>query len=217
MGRVRILGWLRKRGVTFPNAPKNATLIQAFVSHSDFNPEWIKGANLTTRKGQNRFLKSLGKLSDAPREDSHSTVARINGRFQRVVWKDGKTLSIKPIYPKKKPRKVLQVTEGLPKIKIPKTEERHKRFITKSGDAFFDSDEWKALRYRVLLHYGRKCMCCGATPSDGKKMHVDHIKPRSKFPELALDFYNLQVLCEDCNLGKSAKDQTDFRGLTVVS
>lgn len=55
-------------------------------------------------------------------------------------------------------------------------------------------------------------MCCGANPSDGVKMHVDHIKPRSKFPELALVLDNLQILCEDCNLGKSNKDETDWRG-----
>ena len=42
-------------------------------------------------------------------------------------------------------------------------------------------------------------------------MHVDHIKPRSKFPDLELEFDNLQILCKACNLGKSNKDQTDFR------
>src|SRR5262249_39926358 len=39
----------------------------------------------------------------------------------------------------------------------------------------------------------------------------DHIKPRSKFPELELELGNLQVLCADCNLGKRAWDQTDWR------
>ncbi|MFC6439812.1 HNH endonuclease [Bowmanella sp. JS7-9] len=33
-------------------------------------------------------------------------------------------------------------------------------------------------------------------------LHVDHVKPRAKFPELALDINNLQILCETCNLGK---------------
>ena len=77
----------------------------------------------------------------------------------------------------------------------------------KSED-FYASREWKQLRYRVLIKYGRKCMCCGST--DGA-MHVDHIKPRSKYPHLALVFGNLQVLCEDCNMGKGAWDSTDFR------
>jgi 5-methylcytosine-specific restriction endonuclease McrA len=40
---------------------------------------------------------------------------------------------------------------------------------------------------------------------------VDHIKPRSRFPELALDPENVQVLCDSCNRGKSCDDYTDFR------
>ena len=40
---------------------------------------------------------------------------------------------------------------------------------------------------------------------------VDHIKPRSRFPGLELDPDNLQILCSDCNMGKSNDDCTDFR------
>lgn len=76
---------------------------------------------------------------------------------------------------------------------------------------FYESDEWRALRYQALKVYGRKCSVCGATPESGKIMHVDHIKPRSRFPELALLLENLQVLCEDCNIGKSNKDTIKWR------
>jgi 5-methylcytosine-specific restriction endonuclease McrA len=40
---------------------------------------------------------------------------------------------------------------------------------------------------------------------------VDHIKPRSTHPKLALAFDNLQLLCEDCNIGKSNKCDIDWR------
>lgn len=82
--------------------------------------------------------------------------------------------------------------------------------ITKS---FYESDEWRALRYEALKTYGRKCMVCGSVPHPENKVriHVDHIKPISKFPELKLSFDNLQILCEDCNLGKSNKDCIDYR------
>lgn len=76
------------------------------------------------------------------------------------------------------------------------------------GDEFLDSREWQEMRYRVLVQYGRKCMACGTTRGE---MHVDHIKPRSKYPELALEFTNLQVLCRGCNKGKGAWDETDWR------
>jgi 5-methylcytosine-specific restriction endonuclease McrA len=52
----------------------------------------------------------------------------------------------------------------------------------------------------------------GATAeTSGSVMHVDHIKPRWKYPELSLSFENLQVLCKDCNLGKGGWDETDWR------
>jgi 5-methylcytosine-specific restriction endonuclease McrA len=76
---------------------------------------------------------------------------------------------------------------------------------------FYMSDEWRALRYQVLKKFGATCQCCGATPKTGRQVHVDHIKPRSKYPELELEFSNLQVLCEDCNLGKLHLDETDWR------
>jgi 5-methylcytosine-specific restriction endonuclease McrA len=75
-------------------------------------------------------------------------------------------------------------------------------------NAFYSSEAWLRLRYRALTEYGRICMCCRKATG---QMHVDHIKPRSKHPELQLRFDNLQVLCRDCNLGKSNLDQTDFR------
>mgnify|MGYP003115653758 CR=1 FL=1 len=80
-----------------------------------------------------------------------------------------------------------------------------------AGKDFYSSAPWRQLRYRVLAAKERRCVCCGATPQTGAQMHVDHIKPRSTHPELALDASNLQVLCKECNLGKMNFDDTDFR------
>ena len=54
-------------------------------------------------------------------------------------------------------------------------------------------------------------MCCGKTPFDGVLMNVDHIKPRKTHPQLALEFDNLQVLCNICNKDKGNKHTTDYR------
>jgi 5-methylcytosine-specific restriction endonuclease McrA len=75
-------------------------------------------------------------------------------------------------------------------------------------DAFYNTREWLEVRYKTLVKYGKVCQCCGASAGI---LHVDHIKPRSKFPSLELDIDNLQVLCEACNIGKSNKDVTDWR------
>lgn len=82
--------------------------------------------------------------------------------------------------------------------------------------AFLESWEWTTLRYKVLQKFGPRCMCCGATRETGAVLHVDHIKPRSKFPELALDINNLQVLCATCNKGKGNWDETDFRDIETT-
>lgn len=76
---------------------------------------------------------------------------------------------------------------------------------------FLYSRAWREVRYRALVRSDGCCECCGRSRQNGIILHVDHIKPRSKYPGLALALSNLQVLCEDCNLGKSAWDETDWR------
>lgn len=85
------------------------------------------------------------------------------------------------------------------------------RYINPNTDAFLESYEWRRVRMEALKRDGARCQCCGATPQDGLRMHVDHIKPRKMFPTLALDLDNLQVLCEICNHGKGNWDTTDWR------
>lgn len=76
---------------------------------------------------------------------------------------------------------------------------------------FYNSPAWLRVRYVALKRARGSCECCGARPSHGDPLHVDHIKPRSKRPDLALDPSNLQVLCRPCNLGKGNRDATDWR------
>ena len=98
-----------------------------------------------------------------------------------------------------------------PKIK---TILRKKKNNYKSRQEFYMSEEWRSLRYNILKKYkGRCCLCGRSYQKNGVVIHVDHIKPRSKYPELELDENNLQLLCEDCNLGKSNKDSIDWRPL----
>lgn len=76
---------------------------------------------------------------------------------------------------------------------------------------FFNSREWLSIRYEAFAKCGSSCLVCGRNRKHGITLHIDHIKPRSKYPELALDPNNLQVLCKDCNIGKSNKDEIDWR------
>lgn len=81
----------------------------------------------------------------------------------------------------------------------------------RKGEGFYNSPQWQDLRYRALKLHGGRCQCCGARPTRDNPLHVDHIKPRSKYPALELSLENLQVLCKSCNLGKRAWDETDWR------
>lgn len=86
-----------------------------------------------------------------------------------------------------------------------------KKKAIESGD-FYSTEEWRRLRYRVLRKSDGRCTLCGRSkPEHGVTLHVDHIKPRVHWPELAMVETNLQVLCADCNLGKGATDQRDWR------
>lgn len=84
-------------------------------------------------------------------------------------------------------------------------------------DEFYGSWEWRTLRMEVLKEHGRRCMCCGAAPGmetvGGKPIRicVDHIQPLSKRWDLRLVRSNLQVLCDECNQGKGAWDESDYR------
>jgi 5-methylcytosine-specific restriction endonuclease McrA len=76
------------------------------------------------------------------------------------------------------------------------------------GADFYKTREWRELRYKVLVRYGKVCQCCGQKEG---YIHVDHILPRSLHPDKELMENNLQVLCEACNIGKTNRDQTDWR------
>ena len=66
--------------------------------------------------------------------------------------------------------------------------------------AFERSPEWRALsaEARRLQPWCTKCLAVD-------QLQADHIKPKSRFPHLALDPANIQVLCWPCNRTKAAR------------
>jgi 5-methylcytosine-specific restriction endonuclease McrA len=67
---------------------------------------------------------------------------------------------------------------------------------------FYTSKEWAVLRYDTLERFNRRCLVCGATPDDGKRIVADHIRPVRYYWHLRLDPNNIQCLCCTCNRGK---------------
>ena len=72
---------------------------------------------------------------------------------------------------------------------------------------------WKELKKRVFETYGKVCLCCGST----EHIAVDHIKPYSRFPELCIEFDNLQPLCISCNGRKGNRIIVDYRNKVLIS
>jgi len=85
-------------------------------------------------------------------------------------------------------------------------------FSTKNSRRFIGSMSWRNLRYELLKESNRTCCVCGRTRERHNiALQVDHIIPKSVDWSKRLDKNNLQVLCEDCNIGKGNKDSIDWR------
>ena len=129
-----------------------------------------------------------------------------NGLMKEFADKNGKNIS-KKIIPFA--FKDLNKKSNGKKIYAVKTESQES--YREMAQKFYRSGEWRALRYEILKENKGKCSLCGRGAKDGVIIHVDHIIPLSKDWSRRLDKNNLQVLCDDCNLGKSNKDSTDWR------
>lgn len=66
------------------------------------------------------------------------------------------------------------------------------------------------LRLEVLKRDKFKCIFCGRSPAtdNGVILHIDHVMPFSKGGKTEL--HNLQVLCLECNIGKSNSRSPDL-------
>jgi 5-methylcytosine-specific restriction endonuclease McrA len=105
-----------------------------------------------------------------------------------------------------------KLVKGMPAGPQPAKEPKAPRAKPQAkGKSFYSTIEWKRVRYDALKRSAGRCECCGMSPADGIVLNVDHIKPLHRYPELALELSNLQVLCSSCNWGKGGRDTTDWR------
>ena len=80
---------------------------------------------------------------------------------------------------------------------------------TKTRDPFYASKAWYRIRQKVLTRDKYRCQNCQAYVRGKGLARVDHIIPRTKAPQLAVDPQNLRTLCVPCD---NARHQQDRHG-----
>jgi hypothetical protein len=90
-------------------------------------------------------------------------------------------------------------------LRIQELAEERKRKI-EEAQSFYSSPEWLKLREQVIREEGRVCAQCGRHIKNDNDVTVDHIRPRTKYPHLALSRENLRVLCRRCNSRKKDRE-----------
>ncbi len=141
-------------------------------------------------------LAKIGPLKSIPWSDLAARICKVNG------WPEPKN--------KKEMHDLFFRFSKTGIYRLPKDPSEPKKPLW-TEHPFYGSEAWQRVRYQALKKSDGRCCLCGRSRADGVRLHVDHIKPKSLFPDLALDLNNLQVLCADCNLGKTNKDSTDWR------
>ena len=91
------------------------------------------------------------------------------------------------------------------RLRLLELAEERKRKIEEAKQ-FYSSPEWTMLRKQVIKEKGKICTECGRKIKHNYDITVDHIKPRSKYPELSLSINNLCVMCRSCNAKKGDKE-----------
>lgn len=71
-----------------------------------------------------------------------------------------------------------------------------KEGATRVAQLFYTSSEWKELRTKVFVRDNYTCQDCNQR---GGKLEANHIKPRSRFPDLKLVESNIETLCKSCH------------------
>lgn len=203
--------WLKRAGF-WPERSRTSVLndglvMEALVKHT--------GRNGWDRAQVDEFVDALVEKDSSLRTGSMKREAKAAiGEVQAVPVPMPSARELLKVQRKmmKKKRENVQAQRTLLQIVAPVALPKHDAaYNVDDYHLFMRSEAWRGLRYLALRIYGNKCKACGRGAEDNIKIHVDHIRPCSLDWSRRLDLLNLQVLCEDCNLGKSNLFQDDWR------
>ncbi len=210
--RQTLLEYLQTNGIHFLNSPSHEELIKrvyVFIGKSEpikriqtINQCSSRYGYLFNDLGIKRNVLTPSQLKDSQELASHGR--QILGCIGIVDLGSVESIVITP--KKKSKDKKVPISSKPKQQKTPARTE-----IDRKIRAFYKSYEWRQLRYMMLTVFGPKCRCCGKTPDAKIVINMDHIQPIRRFWDLRLDPNNIQVMCNECNHGKSNWDSTDWR------
>ncbi len=59
--------------------------------------------------------------------------------------------------------------------------------------------EWAEFRRQICERDGHKCRRCGKSTTRKRGMHIHHIRPVERYPELIMDESNAVLMCRRCH------------------
>jgi uncharacterized protein (TIGR02646 family) len=80
---------------------------------------------------------------------------------------------------------------------------------------FYSTAAWIKARHKAIARAGFRCQMCGADVRGKGRAHVDHIKPRKAYPELALEPSNLACCCQTCHNSAKQKHERNPNMKTI--
>ena len=122
--------------------------------------------------------------------------------FRKEIIEYYKSGALENYKPEPKSRREKRTTQKSPIKAIPIVEK------PKKVESFYQSMRWADMKKIIYSLFPVECMKCKVSNTE---LHIDHIYPVSKYPDLKWSFNNLQILCRKCNLEKSNIDFTDYR------
>jgi hypothetical protein len=148
------------------------------------NRLWHFGRKLSDETKRKISLKKIGCVS--PMKGKHYKMSE-ETKKKISLANQGKKLS----------------SETRLKISLSKTGKKRPDMVGSNNKSWLGG-RYTYFKNKALIRDNYTCQKCGF--SDKNIMIVDHIKPKSIYPELELDINNLMTLCPNCNATKTLND-----------
>lgn len=159
-----------------------------FENKYDVNPEYLETTFI-------RMILSQGFPEDQVIRIFAKEIHRLTKNRKKIRTIERLETSLKRVELSLKKEKVKNNSIG---FKITNKKDELFALANTSAEYFYRTKTWKQFRFYAFSKKEKVCCKCNST----KDLQLDHIQPRSIYPEKAFTLENVQILCKECNFGK---------------